>query len=248
MKVKGRSLLQFAAGIGLAFCLLFSQAAAVRGQSAPQPKRVTVEKNQLIELALETPITSASANEEDQISFRLTAPLISSGETVLPQGWTVRGRITKVVRAGKGCKYGAVDWRMEDAVAPDGTRIKLRTASAYRSKENGQLIEPNPPLSSGQKFDRALVYVLLSPLIGAGLLLISPWLLLDAIEPAEPCNGVGSEMLFREGSEHHAAIRKSVRMTMPLQTPETPQTSKIPDAPKKDEAPVKPSTDSLTTP
>jgi hypothetical protein len=233
MTWKRESLPQFTASLGLAFCLVISQAADLWGQAAgpPRPRRITLERNQLVELALETPLSSASAKEDQPIAFRLTEPLAVSGETILPAGAAILGRVTEAVPAAKGCKWGKLSWRLEDAVAPDGTRIALRTTSAYRRKDDGQLVEYNPPLSAKRKFARALIWVGLSPLIAVGLALASPWMLLDAVESGDSCKGIGSEMLFRVGSVHYAALRNSVEIRV------APQTGVAPTAPSAATAP-----------
>jgi len=219
MRLERSKLLHLSTSVALAFCLLISQAVEAR-PAPPEGRRVFVDKDLLVELELDTPLDSGTAKPGEQVSFHLARPLIAGGTTVLPTGLIVEGRVSNARPAGNNCNYGAVDWRFADVAAADGTRIELRTATAFRMKD-GTLVETNRPLTGEQKAQRALVYVVFSPLIAVGLALVGPWLLLDKISDGR-CNGIGREMRIKAGSKHFAAVRKGVTVSIPGQPAEAP--------------------------
>jgi hypothetical protein len=201
------------------FCLALSLAivqtlATAAQDTQQQTKMVTVEKGQLLELVLMTPLSSGTAREGDEFSLRLNQPLVSSGKTVLPQNWIVFGRITKVVRAGKDCKSGAVKWELEDAAAADGSRIELRLVFAYRSKTTGELVETTEPRSLGSRVGRKVLAV---PAFAAYFLIMTPYIILETFDPEPSCKNPGQEMSVPAGSVYHAAVVRSVRVTVPPQ-------------------------------
>jgi len=194
--------------IALGFCLVMAQAIEATAQTpAAKPQKVKVEKNQLIEMALEETISSASAKEGDQISFRLTESLLASGETVLPAGFVLRARVTKAEKAGPNCKAGKLEWELENPKSADGTTIRLRKAEASRLYGKGKLVELEPP----RTFREKLRIALLAPVIAVGFILIAPiYVAMVAAEPPARCYEGGYEETFRGGFLAHAAVKESV--------------------------------------
>ena len=207
-----KSCLNWAGRIALVFCLVAAQAIELRAQTtAPPPRFVTVEKNQLIEMALVAPISSATAKEGDQISFQLTEALVASGETVLPAGWVLTGRITKAEKAGANCKSGKLEWKVDEARTPDGTSIRLRPAFANRQSDGRKLVEPVPPRSFGEKVKIAL----LSPVIAIGFILIAPiFVAMTVTERQAKCFEHGCEESYKRGFLAHAAVKERVRVAV----------------------------------
>ena len=194
----------------LGLSLIAAQAIELTAQTAPpKPRFVTVEKNQLIEMALAKSMSSATAKEGDEIGFRLTEALVASGETVLPAGFVLAARITKAEKAGPNCKCGKLEWKIEDPKTADGTTIRLRPAFANRDSDGRKLVEPLPPMSFGEKLKIALV----SPIIAVGFILIAPiYVAMTATEREPKCYQHGHEDTYRVGFLSHAAVRARVRV------------------------------------
>jgi hypothetical protein len=204
--------LTWAGRLALVICLVAAQASELNAQTAEaQPRYVTVEKNQLIEMALVKSMSSATAKEGDEITFRLTEALEASGETVLPAGWVITARVTKAEPAGENCKPGKLEWKIEDPKTPDGTTVRLRPAFATRDSDGGRLVEPMPPRSFGEKAR----LVLLAPIIAVGFILIAPIALaLTATEREPKCFVHGCEDIYKAGWLAHAAVKQRVRVAV----------------------------------
>jgi len=216
---------RFAASIALGFCLVFAEAAEGQIQTAPtRVHQVAVKKGEILQLAIDTPLDSGKAKEGEAVTFHLQRPLVSAGETVLPAGFVVQGRLTKVEPAGLNCRPGSIEWRFEDAVAPDGARFRLRRAGAVLPRDGGKLVEIDKPMTVGQKIQMGLIIVALSPLFALGLALALPWVATDAIrgEGATSCQRPGAEQVITSGSVYYAALRRDVRVTLPDNPDEAP--------------------------
>ena len=192
----------------LATTLVVAPASGALAQTAPPPVHtVKVQKGQLMELELVTPISSATATVGQQVFFRLTKPLEADGDAVLPAGWELTGRITKAEKAGPNCRPGKLEWQLDDAKTPEGSTIPLRPAFAIRERKSGKLVELNPPPSSRDKMKKAL----LAPLIAAGVVVSLPAVLpLIATEKEPACTDQGADRSYKAGSISHAAVKQSV--------------------------------------
>ena len=118
----------------VAFWLLLIMPLTLSGQAADgsaEPKTVKLERGQVLELSLVTPVDSTQTRVGDEISFKLERAVIAGGVTVLPENSLVYGRITKVTRAGKNCKSGRVRWKLNPVMTPDGRRIKIQPISDF---------------------------------------------------------------------------------------------------------------------
>jgi len=211
----------------LATALVIALALGAPAQIAPPAARtVDVEKGQLLELELVTPISSATATVGQKVSFRLTEPLVASGEIVLPAGWELTGRVTKAEKAGPNCRQGKLEWRLDDAKTPDGSTVPLRPAFAIHKRGSGKLVELNPPPSSREKIKKAL----LAPLIAAGVVVSLPVALpLLAAEREPACTDQGLDRSYKAGWISHAAAREGVRVRLGLKaTDEAPSPSASP--------------------
>jgi hypothetical protein len=93
----------------VAICLLLIVPVTLSAQDAAgnvEPRMVKLERGQVLDLSLVTPLDSGQAHVGDEISFKLERDLNADQLTALPKDWVVHGRITKVTRAGKNCKSG----------------------------------------------------------------------------------------------------------------------------------------------
>jgi len=212
MRERTTNCFSWAGRLVLAFSLVMAQSIEAGAQTAPaKPRYVTVEKNQLIEMALVDSVSSATAREGDEITFQLTEPLTASGETVLSAGFALTGRITKAEKAGPNCKAGKLEWKIEDPKSADGTTIRLRPAFANRESDSGKLVEPEPPLTFGEKAK----IVALAPIIAVGFILFAPIALAFMATDREPkCFVQGCEDSYKAGFLAHAAVTQRVKVAV----------------------------------
>ena len=202
-----QSVRRLAGRTSLAIALAMAQATGLVAQAPSAERKVKVEKGQLLEMELVTPISSATATVGQQVIFRLTEPLEADGETVLPAGSELTGRVTKAEKAGPNCRPGKLEWQLDDAKTSEGSTIPLRPAFAVHERKSGKLVELNPPPSSGDKMKKAL----LAPLIAAGVVVSLPAVLpLIATEKEPACTDQGADRSYKAGSISHAAVKQSV--------------------------------------
>lgn len=110
-----------------------SLAPLAQAQGLGAHKTVKLERGQTLSLQLTTPLSSATAKVGDDVPLQLVHPLTVNGGIVLATGWKVRGRISKVKRAGT-CKSGGVRWKLDFIDTPNGERVKVKNIESYYVK------------------------------------------------------------------------------------------------------------------
>jgi len=94
-------------------------------------KTVKVKRGQTLDLTLSTPLDSGHANLGDDVTLKLVRPLVADGTTVLPAGWIVHAKVTKVKRAGKNCSPGQLAWKLDPIKTPAGDLLKVQKVYSY---------------------------------------------------------------------------------------------------------------------
>jgi hypothetical protein len=195
-----------ACGLTLVPCL-------AQAQAAPSGK-VKVSKGVVLRLTTLQPIDSATAKEGDQVPLKLVRSVVIDGVTVLSEGELVYGRVTRVKRAGKGCRDGAVKWKVDRITFPDSTQAKTHIFFVKLGDVPVPDMEPAEhhlsPSDFAEDFAAVLEGVLwavaLAPLI---ILLLPPTLVQEAEIKAKECGGkMGHEYLMPENSTVAVAISK----------------------------------------
>jgi hypothetical protein len=214
----------------VAFCLLVITPATLCAQGVadnPEPKIVKLERGQVLDLSVVTPLDSAHAHVGDEISFKLERDLNANGLTVLPRNSAIHGRITKVVRAGKNCKEGRVRWKLEPLKTASGRKIKVQSIPVYLAKPRGDHVVDRVWLdTTGEKIARDASYAMTAPLV----VLLSPALILMAVAMSHEgsCDGTpGQEETIVTGTHFYAAVSKDTRLVQALAPPhrcDTPET------------------------
>jgi hypothetical protein len=107
--------------------ILVLPAAAQNQEPKPNQKQqmVHLKRGQQLVLQLLTSLDSGRAQVGDDVSLKLFLPLTSDGVMILPAGWRVRGRITKVTRADKNCTQGKIAWQLDQISTADGSKITI---------------------------------------------------------------------------------------------------------------------------
>jgi hypothetical protein len=219
----------------VAFCLLLITPAMLSAQNLAdnlEPKIVKLERGQVLDLSLVTPLDSGHAHVGDEISFKLERDLNADQLTVIPKNWVIHGRVTKVGRAGKNCKSGRVRWKLEPLTTPSGRKIKVQSIPVYLAKPRGVEVVNRVPLdNTGEKIATYAPYAMMVPLV----VLLSPAIVLMAIAMSGEgdCHGTpGQEESVLPGTHFYLAVSKNVRLVQAsalLRRCDTPET--VPDSP-----------------
>ena len=201
--------------------LVMILALTVSAQGQPQtttPRTVTLKRGQVLELSLATPLDSGHNQVGEEVALKLTRSLIADGVTVLPLDWTVSGQITSVTRAGKNCKAGRVDWKLDHLTMPDGKKIKIQSLGNYDHwmNDQGKALEQASFDTAGAKINRAtgnvVEYIAIAPVV----VLLSPVLIPLAMATTEKCKGaMGNESVIPVGRAFHAAVSKNTNVAAP---------------------------------
>ena len=90
------------------------------------PEGYVVPQTTILKLRMETPLGSRVSQAGDSIVATLVEPLEANGETILPQGLTVEGRITEVHRARHKGVGGTIILSFDSIQLSNGSRIPIR--------------------------------------------------------------------------------------------------------------------------
>ena len=92
------------------------------------PHTVTLKQGQVVQMQVVKRLNSRRAQVGDDVVLKLSEPILAEGETVLPKGWVIHGRVSTVKRAAKNCKPGSIRWEADPLAAPGAAKIELRVA------------------------------------------------------------------------------------------------------------------------
>ena len=201
-------------------------ACAQSGADNSETKIVKLERGQVLDLSLITPLDSAHAHVGDDISFQLERDLNANGFTVLPRNSAIHGRITKVVRAGKNCKEGRVRWKLEPLKTASGRKIKVQSIPAYlATPRGGEVVDRVSLETTGEKIAEDAPWAMMVPLV----VLLSPAIILMAVAESgkRDCGTPGREEAILAGTRFYFAVSKDTRLVQALAPPnrcDTPET------------------------
>jgi len=201
-------------------------ACAQSGADNSETKIVKLERGQVLDLSLVTPLDSAHAHVGDDISFQLERDLNANGLTVLPRNSAIHGRITKVVRAGKNCKEGRVRWKLEPLKTASGRKIKVQSIPAYlATPRGGEVVDRVSLETTGEKIAEDAPWAMMVPLV----VLLSPAIILMAVAESgkRDCGTPGREEAILAGTRFYFAVSKDTRLVQALAPPnrcDTPET------------------------
>jgi len=116
----------------------------------------TLAEGTEIQVRLEQPLSSKTAQVEDRVDASVALPVQLDGRVVLPAGTRVRGVVSGVQRAERPVKGGRLDVRFDSIFPDDRTRKDMR-ASVVSVKEN---------LDLGDNAKRAGIGAVLGGVIG----------------------------------------------------------------------------------
>ena len=85
----------------------------------------TVPVDTIINVRMDTTLTSKSAKIGDHFTATVTVPVDVNGGTVIPAGAIVEGHVAQVTPARRMGRSGTIAVEFDDLVLPDGTRVGL---------------------------------------------------------------------------------------------------------------------------
>ena len=204
----------FKRAIAILACGLTLVPCFAQSQAAPSGK-VTVAKGIILRLTNLQPIDSTTAKEGDQVPLKLVRSVVIDGVTVLSEGELVYGRVTRVKRAGKDCRDGAVKWKVDSITFPDSTQAR---AHIFFVKPGDVPVPDMDPAEHHQNvgediadgffgvLEAAMWVVALAPIV---IVLLPVTLVQEAEFKAKECGGkMGNEYLMPENSTVAVAISR----------------------------------------
>jgi hypothetical protein len=78
-----------------------------------------------LQVRLETPVSSATARQEDRVRARVARSVYDDGRNVIPTGAIVEGVVTKVDRAQRGARGGQIEISFDRLRLTDGTTMPI---------------------------------------------------------------------------------------------------------------------------
>lgn len=104
---------------------------------SPEAPRVTFEeltvtRNGVIGIRLDTPVSSETAKVEDRVMARVARDVTVDGRVAVPAGATFEGYVTEVERGGRFRERARLGVRFTTLVMPDNTRVSVSTDPIYR--------------------------------------------------------------------------------------------------------------------
>jgi hypothetical protein len=180
----------------------------------PKPHTVRLKRGQVLVFSLLNAVDSGQAQKGDDVSLTLMRPLMVDGGTVLPAGWIAHTKINKVVRAGKNCKSGKIEWKLSRLDAPGKEKVRLQLIPEYLAKHDGQLVDwvaLDSPWSSPDPINKWPVLIIFAPLLVIAAV--------EALSEKDCEGGPGREASVAAGTEFYFAVTKDADVVTYQVTP-----------------------------
>jgi len=175
------------------------------------PTAIKLERGHELALFMHTTVDSESSKVGDRVEFELARAVMSGNQIALPAGLVVTARVTKVRHAGKSnCKRGAVDWKLDPMIAPDGTKVEL---VSLRGRYN-QMDDPDKVhfTTTNEKIEK----VAEAPFLAVVFLLILPAEIIMAVGETSgvaPCGSQpGAPDIVAARTTQYAAVAHDVNI------------------------------------
>ena len=97
---------------------------------------MTVERDSVIGIRLETNISSETARVEDSVVARVARDVTVDGHAAISSGARLEGVVASVERGGKFKDRARIGVRFNSLVLPDGTRLPIETETIFRESES----------------------------------------------------------------------------------------------------------------
>jgi hypothetical protein len=105
---------------------------------APEPLEevLTIERNSVIGIRLESDISSQTAEVEDLVTARVTRDVTVEDQSAISSGARLEGVVASVERGGKFKDRARIGVRFNSLVLADGTRLPIETETIFRESES----------------------------------------------------------------------------------------------------------------
>ena len=97
-----------------------------------EEEELVISADAVIGLQVETTVSSAAAEVEDDVNARVTRDVMAGDRVAIPAGTPVRGSVVLVEQAGKLRGQPRLGVRFHTAVMDDGAELRLATETVYR--------------------------------------------------------------------------------------------------------------------
>lgn len=111
------------ARLSLSCVIVFSLSVSALPKAA---NTITIPHGTLVDVELTAAVTSEQYLDGSIIGFTVVQPVKVNGVTVIERGAPAKARVTKVTKAGRWGKGGNIAWVMQDVMAVDGSRVRLK--------------------------------------------------------------------------------------------------------------------------
>jgi len=176
-------------------------------QQTPSPRTV-VRKGAGLKMALLQPIDSKTAQKGDDVPLRLSRPLVVNGVTLLREGETLHGKVTRVKQAGPRCRDGEVKFKLDRIPFADGTTASSKV-HFVTPDPNAQVADELDPVELGPGF-WFFAGPIAMPIFLAIVVIASPVLLFNALVPGayNKCTRPGRDFQLPANATVAVVIRK----------------------------------------
>jgi hypothetical protein len=164
---------------------------------------VVVPKGTVLKLTNIQPLDSSTAKVGDAVPLRLTRPLIVDGVTLLPEGTSVVGKITKVKRAGLGCQYGSIQWKLDRVPFADSSTAHTRLLFARDNihEDVPFMLPKQEHATAGSVMDDVGAYSIIGGFVAIASPVVVPLFIKEQISKHNTCSHIsGEDYLLPAGS------------------------------------------------
>jgi hypothetical protein len=102
----------------------------------PKAEELTVTRDSVIGIRLETNIFSETARTEDKVVARVARDVTVDGHTAISSGSRMEGVVASVERGGKFKDRARIGVRFNSLVLADGTRLPIETETIFREGDS----------------------------------------------------------------------------------------------------------------
>lgn len=102
----------------------------------PQAEELTVTRDAVIGIRLESNISSETARVEDKVVARVARDVMVDGRTAISSGARLEGVVASVERGGKFKDRARIGVRFNSLVLADGTRLPIETETIFREGDS----------------------------------------------------------------------------------------------------------------
>jgi peptidoglycan hydrolase-like protein with peptidoglycan-binding domain len=115
----------------------------------------TIPPDTIITVQMNSPLSSKTSRVGDRFSATVTVPVYVNGETAIPAGSVIEGRVTQVTPARRMSRPGTIAIGFEHLIFPDGSRLPLIANLTSDDPETRSRIDEESTVS-GEERDKAV--------------------------------------------------------------------------------------------